>query len=118
MLGIAKIGDVGHGFCEAGHDTDNLKPGEPKEMTTTFVSGDTTVFVNYLPVCTVGTIGQTDCQDKGEYHTTTAISGSSTVFIGNQGVHRVGDTGIINEENNQYNGEYTVVSGSTDVFIG
>lgn len=117
MLGIARIGDVGHGYCEAGHP--DVPAGEPKEMTTTFISGESTVFVNYLPVCSVGTVGQTDCQGTdGEYHTTTAIDGSSTVFIGGLGVHRVGDKGIINEENNQYDGEYTVVSGSTDVLIG
>ena len=117
MLGIARVGDVGHGYCEAGHP--DVPAGQPKEMTTTFVSGNTTVLVNMLPVCCVGDKGETDCQGTdGEFHHTTAVSGSGTVFIGMLAVHCVGDKGTIDEENEQYNGEYTVVSGSTDVLMG
>lgn len=109
MLPIATIGDIGEGVCYAGHP--DVPKDKPKDMTTTLITGDATVFVNNLPVATLGSIGETDCG-----HTTTAISASTTVYVGFLPVHRLGDTGVVNEDGEQ--GSYEMITGSGNVFVG
>ena len=104
MTNIARVGDLGHGFCKAGHP--GIPVGVPKEFVTTFISGANSVFLNNKPVAITNvTLGDTDCG-----HTTTALAGSGTVFVENQPIHRLNDLGIINEGE----GEYNVISTSDD----
>ena len=107
MTNIARIGDLGHGYCKAGHV--DVPKGSPKEFVTTFISGTTSVFLNNKPLAFVTSLGDTDCG-----HTTTAMSGSATVFAENQAVHRLNDLGIINEGD----GDYIVISASDDASSG
>lgn len=107
MTNIAKVGDLGHGYCKAGHP--DVEVGQPKEFVTTFVNGATSVFLNGVPVAVVTTIGDSDCG-----HTTTAISGSGSVFAENLAVHRLNDIGVINEGE----GEYVVITSSNDTEAG
>jgi hypothetical protein len=90
MSQCAKVGDIGSGNCLAGHP--DVPVGSPKPYITTYVSGCTTVFTNYMAQTVIGSVGATDCG-----HTTTAVSGSSTVFAENMAVHRIGDIDVINE---------------------
>jgi hypothetical protein len=107
MPGIARTQDLGHGECKAGHP--DVPVGQPKEFTTSFISGASTVFLDNKPLVIVGSIGETDCG-----HTTTAVSGSGTVFAENMPVHRLNDVGVINEGE----GEYHVISTSNDTNAG
>lgn len=107
MTNITRIGDLGNGFCYAGHP--DVPVGSPKEFVTTFISGATTVFLNNVALVFVTSLGDTDCG-----HTTTAVAGSTTVYAENQAVHRLGDLGVINEGD----GDYTVISASDNVGAG
>ena len=107
MANISRIGDLGHGFCKAGHP--GVPVGVPVEFVTNFISGASTVFLNNKPLTVVGSLGETDCG-----HTTAAMSGSGTVFAENKPVHRMNDLGIINEGE----GDYTVISSSSDADAG
>ena len=104
MAKCSRVGDLGQGFCLAGHS--DVPVGSPKSYITTHVSGADTVFTNFQPQTIVGTIGVTDCG-----HTTTAVSGSDTVFAEFMPIHRIGDIGIINEGG----GEHAVITASDDV---
>lgn len=104
MTEFARVTDIGHGECYAGHD--DVPEGEPKEFVTTFVTGAATVFMNNKPVALVGSVGYTDCG-----HTTTALTGSNTVFVEGKAIHQKGDIGTINEGD----GVYHCVSASPDV---
>lgn len=108
MEKIARVGDLGHGFCKAGHP--GFPVGVEKEFVTTFISGANSVFLNNKPVAIANvTLGDADCG-----HTTTAMSGSATVFAENKPVHRLNDLGIINEGE----GEYNVISTSDNAGAG
>lgn len=108
MFGVAKVGDHGHGYCKAGHP--DVEKGQPKEMTTEFLTGSTDVYVNGMPVALVGTIGHTTCG-----HHTDAMTGSSTVFVNGVPIHRIGDAGVVSEDGG---GDYTTITASTDVYAG
>jgi uncharacterized Zn-binding protein involved in type VI secretion len=107
MPKIARINDLGHGECKAGHP--DVPVNVPKEFTTTFLTGANSVFLNGKNMAIVGSIGETDCG-----HTTTAISGSNTVFAENVPVHRLNDVGVINEGE----GEYHVLSTADNEYAG
>ena len=104
IMFISRLSDLGVGVCRAGHP--DVPEGADKEYTTIHVTGAETVFLNFLPMAILGTIGVTDCG-----HTTIAVSGSNNVFAEFMPVHRIGDVGIINEGS----GEHVVVTGSDDV---
>lgn len=108
MFGMTKIGDQGHGVCRAGHP--DVKKGEPKEMTTEFLSGSSDVFVNGMPAVMVGGVGQTTCG-----HFTEALTGSATVFVNGVPVHRLSDQGIVTDDGG---GEYDAITASADVIVG
>jgi uncharacterized Zn-binding protein involved in type VI secretion len=103
----ARIGDQGKGDCLNGHS--DIKRGERKPFTTTFVTGSDNVFVNYRPVVRIGDIGDTDCG-----HETKAATGSGTVYVNNRFVHRLGDIGKVLDDGDTYE----VITGSSDVLIG
>jgi hypothetical protein len=90
MSQCARVGDIGSGQCSAGHP--GVPVGIPVAYITTYISGCSTVFTNYMAQTVIGSVGATDCG-----HTTTAVSGSSTVFAENMAVHRIGDIDVINE---------------------
>lgn len=108
MVGLARVGDYGHGNCRAGHS--DVPKGSNKEMMTQFVTGSNDVFFNGAPVAVLGTIGVTDCG-----HHTQAMSGSQTVFVNGLPAHRVGDVGVVTEDGG---GDYTVVTFATDNTTG
>lgn len=108
MLGVAKVGDQGHGNCYAGHP--DVKKGKPKEMTTEFLTGSPDVFINGMPMATVGTIGHTTCG-----HHTEALTGSSTVFVNGMPVHLLGSIGVVTDDGG---GDYDTITASTDVYAG
>ena len=108
MTGAAKIGDVGHGYCYAGHV--DVEKGKPKEMHTTIVTGSNDVFINGVAVALLGSVGTTDCG-----HFTQATSVSSSVIVNGVGMHRLGDSGIVTDDGS---GNYDMISGSSDVIIG
>lgn len=107
MPKIARIQDLGHGECKAGHP--GIPVGVPKEFVTTFMTGANSVFINGKNMAVVGSTGETDCG-----HTTTAISGSATVFAENVPIHRLNDIGIINEGE----GDYFVISSADNEYAG
>ena len=104
MPSVARVGDIGDGTCKAGHPGFPL--GVPKPMTTEFVTGASTVFMDNQPVVIVGSIGATDCG-----HHTEALTGSPTVFVEGQPMHRVGDVGVVTETGG---GDYETITGSPD----
>ena len=108
MAGAAKVGDHGHGYCYAGHT--DVEKGQPKEITTEFLTGSADVFVNGMPCAVLGTIGHASCG-----HHTLAITGSATVFVNGVAAQRIGDAGIITEDGG---GNYDVITASIDVYIG
>jgi uncharacterized Zn-binding protein involved in type VI secretion len=107
MKPAARIGDQGKGDCLVGHA--DIKKGDPKPFTTTFVTGSDNVFVNSRAVVRIGDIGKTDCG-----HETKAATGSGTVYVNNRFVHRLGDIGKVLDDGDTYE----VITGSPDVLIG
>ncbi len=108
MVGLARVGDYGHGACRAGHP--DVEKGQDKEMMTQFVTGSSDVFFNNMPVALVGTHGVTDCG-----HNTQAVAGSSSVFVNGVPVHRLGDAGVVTDDGG---GDYTTVTFATDNITG
>lgn len=92
---VARVGDIGIGVC--------TNHSSPQIYTTTFTSGEATVKADGLPICTIGSFGNSTCG-----HQTTADTGSALIKLNGKPVHRIGDTG------HNY-GQYTVTTGSPTV---
>lgn len=89
---VARIGDQGQGICYL-HTS-------PTSYTTTFVTTPaTTITVNGIEICVVGTIGNATCG-----HQTIAVTGSGVSGdLNGHAFHRVGDIGyVIGDENSTY----------------
>lgn len=104
MPAIARVGDIGNGTCRAGHP--GVPVGIPVSMSTEFITGASTVFLNNVPIAVVGTVGATNCG-----HHTEAVVGSPSVFAENVAIHLVGDTGIVTEAGG---GDYETIVGSSN----
>ena len=96
MPAISRLGDVGEGNCSVRNHN---------RVTTTFITGASTVFIENIPVTIIGTVGEASCRDLS-----TALTGSPNVFVENIAVHRIGDTGEIVQ------GTYTSITGAATVF--
>ena len=95
---VCRLGDQGTGTCYA-HPS-------PTAFTTTFVSTPgTTVTVDGIVICTIGTIGTTTC---GHHTQASTGSGESKDPLGNA-FHRVGDVGFVIENTE---GTYVATTGS------
>ncbi|SRR6266581_1541678 len=89
---VTRYGDMGLGVCPAHH--------HPVTYITVFVSSNSNVTSDGIPIITVGDIGISSCG-----HPTVAVTGSEVGLANEKGIHRVGDMGT-------NPGHYTVITGS------
>jgi hypothetical protein len=106
MKFVARIGDIGKGVCQEGHD--DVPEGSDKPMITKMNTGSSDVRTNNKFTVRIGDIGKTDCG-----HITKALTGEPTVRVNNKFIHRIGDTG-----KPAGGGEYKELTGSPDVRVG
>jgi hypothetical protein len=105
MKFVARIGDIGKGVCQEGHD--DVPEGSDKPMITKMNTGSPDVRTNNKFTVRIGDIGKTDCG-----HITKALTGEPTVRVNNKWIHHTGDTGKPTG-----GGEYKELTGSPNVRV-
>lgn len=110
-IDVARIGDIGLGFCY-GNDCDD-KAHDGDKITGTIVVGASNVNANGINVARIGDILISDCSHKNVGR---IITGSPTVNANGLSVARIGDTFIGCFGDGDPNG--ILLTGSPNVYGG